>query len=93
MSTATINVRLDAELKKQFEDFCNDVGMSVSTAINLCVRRIVKDNKLPFEISSDIPNEETLAAIEEVKRMRADPNLGKTYTDVDQMMEEILADA
>ena len=44
MSTATINVRLDADLKKQFEDFCNDVGMSVSTAINLCVRRIVKDN-------------------------------------------------
>ena len=65
MSTATNNVRLDANDLKQYG------------------RRVVKDNKLPCEISSDIPNEDTLAAIEEVKRMRAYPKLGKTYTNVD----------
>ena len=37
------------------------------------------------------PNAETMAAIEEVRRMKADPSLGKTYTDVDEMMRELLA--
>ena len=45
-----------------------------------------------FESGEDIPNPETVEAVREVKRMRADRNLGKTYTDVDQMMEELLAD-
>jgi len=37
------------------------------------------------------PNAETMATIEEVRRMKADPSLGKTYTDVDEMMRELLA--
>lgn len=37
------------------------------------------------------PNAETKEAIQEVKMMRADPNLGKTYTDVDKMMEDLLS--
>ena len=39
-----------------------------------------------------VPNAETVEAIQEVKRMKADPSLGKTYSNVDQMMEELLAD-
>ena len=49
-------------------------------------------HRIPFELSADVPNAETVEAIQEVKRMKADPGLGKTYTDVDQMMEELLAD-
>lgn len=48
--------------------------------------------KAHFEISGDAPNEETIEAIKEAKRMKANPSLGKTYSDVDQMMEELLAD-
>ena len=39
-----------------------------------------------------MPNAETLEAIAEVQQMKADPSLGKTYTDVDQMLKELLAD-
>ena len=46
----------------------------------------------PFEISGDVPNAETVEAIQEVKRMKANPGLVKTYSNVDQMMEELLAD-
>ena len=42
-------------------------------------------------IERNQPNAETMAAIEEVRRMKADPSLGKTYTDVDEMMRELLA--
>ena len=40
----------------------------------------------------ETPNAETIAAIEEVQKLKADPSLGRTYSDVDQMMEELLAD-
>ena len=59
---------------------------------NINIRKAVREYRIPFEISGDVPNAETIEAIQEVKRMKADPCLGKTYTNVDQMMEELLAD-
>jgi len=44
-----------------------------------------------FAISMDVPNAETQEAIEEVRRMKQNPSIGKTYTDVDEMMRELLA--
>ena len=92
MATTNINIRMDAELKRQFEEFCDDVGLTVTAAITVFARKVVREQKIPFEISGDIPNAQTIAAIREVQRMKADPSLGKTYTDVDQMMDELLSD-
>lgn len=93
MAKTTLKVRLDDELARELEDFCANVGMSVSTLINVFARRVVKDQKIPFEIKGDIPNAETLEAMAEVARMTADLSLGKTYTDVDTMMDDILKGA
>ncbi len=41
-------------------------------------------------IAYETPNAETIAAIEEVQRMKANPSIGKTYTNVDEMMKELL---
>ena len=92
MARTNINIRMDADLKRQFEAFCADIGMSMTTAFNVFAKKAVRENRIPFEISGDVPNAETIEAIQEVKKMKADPSLGKTYTDVDQMMEELLAD-
>ena len=92
MSSTNLNIRMDADLKRKFEAFCADMGMSMTTAINIFARKAVRENRIPFEISGDVPNTETIEAIKEVKRMKADPSLGKTYSNVDQMMEELLAD-
>lgn len=43
----------------------------------------------PFNISLDIPNEETKEAIEEVRQMKRNPSFGKAYTDVDEMIREL----
>ena len=90
-NTANINIRMDANLKKQFEAFCADMGMTMTTAVNIFAKKAVRENRIPFEISGDIPNAETQEAIREVKQMKADPTIGKTYTDVDEMMKELLA--
>lgn len=44
------------------------------------------------ETSGNVPNAETIEAIKEVQLLKADPSLGKTYTNVNQMMDELLAD-
>lgn len=92
MANTSVNIRMDADLKKQFEAFCSDMGMTMTTAFTIFAKKAVREYRIPFEISGDVPNAETLEAIQEVKQMKANPNLGKTYSDVDQMMEELLSD-
>jgi len=92
MSNININIRMDSDLKRQFEAFCADMGMTMTTAFNLFAKKTVREYRIPFEIGGEVPNAETMEAMEEVKQMKANPNPGKTYTDVDQMMEELLDD-
>lgn len=53
MAQTTINVRIDENLKKQFEDFCNETGLNISTAINMFVKTVVRENQIPFKIAID----------------------------------------
>lgn len=91
MATTSITIRMDAKLKKEFEAFCDDVGLTMTSAITLFARKTVRDYMIPFEINGDRPNKETIKAINEVKQMESDPAIGKTYDNVDQMMQDILS--
>lgn len=91
MANTNLNIRMDEDLKRQFEAFCADIGMTMTTAINMFARKAVRENRIPFEISGDVPNTETLEALQEIKRMKEDASYGKTYTDVGEMMEDSLA--
>ena len=91
MANVNVNIRMDSDLKRQFEKFCEDMGLTMSTAFNIFAKKAVREYRIPFEISGENPNSETKEAIQEVKMMKEDPNLGKTYTDVDEMMEDILS--
>ena len=89
---AQISLRVDDDVKRGAEQALSDIGLSLSAAINVFLRKVARERRIPFELTADTPNEETLEAIREVKRMKANPGLGKTYTNVDQMMEDLLAD-
>lgn len=53
MSQTNINIRIDENLKKQFDKFCEDIGMSMTTAFNIFAKKVVKEQKIPFEITAD----------------------------------------
>lgn len=89
MAQTNVNIRMDAELKRQFEAFCADVGMSMTTAFCVFAKKTVRENRIPFEIGGDTPNEETRRAIEEVRR---GIGLSKAYSSVEEMMEDLNAD-
>ncbi len=55
MAQATFSVRMDETLKKQFDSLCSDFGMTVSTAINVFARAVVRERRIPFEIVSPEP--------------------------------------
>ena len=55
MAQATISARLDSEDKAAFDNFCRDVGMSASTAINLFIKTVIREHRIPFEIASSDP--------------------------------------
>lgn len=89
MANTTINIRIDSELKQQFEKFCNDMGMTMSTAINIFAKKAVREYRIPFEIGAEIPNAETRKAIEDT---RNGIGLSRPFTSVSELMEDLNAD-
>jgi len=53
MSQTTFSVRMDSEVKQQFDDFCEKVGMNTTTAFNLFARAVLRERRLPFEIAAE----------------------------------------
>ena len=52
MAQTTLHVRMDEDMKEMFDEFCNDLGMSMSTAVCLFVKQALKEQKIPFELKT-----------------------------------------
>ncbi len=89
MANVNVNVQMDEKLKKQFEDFCNDVGMNMTTAFNLFAKKTVKEYRIPFEIGNDVPNAETKKAIEDAQK---GIGLSRGFSTIEELMEDLNAD-
>ena len=68
--TTNINIRMEKELKEQAESLFSALGMNMTTAFNIFLRQSVRQGKIPFEISLNMPNAATLAAMQEIEDMR-----------------------
>jgi DNA-damage-inducible protein J len=88
---ANVNIRVDDALKRDTEGVLSELGLSMSAATNLFYKQVVRFGGIPFELKIDRPNDETLKAIAEVEEMEKNPSLGKSYTDINEMMRELLA--
>ena len=67
MESLTLNVRVDANDKKNFEQFCNNVGMNVSTAVNMFIKAVLREQRLPFEIKSNTFDEKVYEKLKEAE--------------------------
>ena len=63
--TSAINVQVNKEDKEQATIILNDLGLNMSTAINMFLKQIIKTDGLPFEVSNKKPSKELLESIEE----------------------------
>jgi DNA-damage-inducible protein J len=89
MPTTNLNFRIDADLKRQAEQIFTELGLTMSTALTVFLRQTVRSNGIPFELRLDVPNEETLTAINDVNLKR---NMSKPFDSVKALMEDLDAD-
>ena len=87
-NSSNISIRMDADLKSAAEALYEELGMNLSTAFNIFVRQSLREGRIPFDISLNQPNNETIAAMREAERIADDPSV-KGYTDLDEMFADL----
>lgn len=88
MATTNVSIRMDTELKAQADELFAELGMNLSTAFNIFVRQSLREGGIPFEIRTDRPNKETIAAMLEAENIAKDPNV-KGYTDLMRCLADL----
>lgn len=87
-NTTTFSVRIDSDIKKECEALYGELGMNLTTAINVFLRQSLHSGGLPFEVKLPAPNKETIAAMLEAERIANDPDV-KKYSDVEEALREL----
>ena len=86
--TTNLTIRIDKELKEQAEQLFSELGMNMTTAFTVFIRQAIRERKIPFEISLNSPNSETIAAMEEANRISRDPS-AKRYSSFEELIAEV----
>ena len=89
MSNSTnLNIRTEKTVKDQAEIIFSELGLTMSTAINMFLRTAIRENGIPFELKLKVPNEATAAAIEEGRNLMGNPSAQK-YSSIDALKEAL----
>ena len=67
MAQTTVSIRMDEDLKKQFDAFCSDIGMSMTTAICVFAKKAVRERSIPFDLTAD---NDPFYSAENIQRLR-----------------------
>ena len=76
MATTTFSIRMDEDVKKEFDQFCDKMGMTTSTAFNLFARAVLREKRIPFDIADKeyLHHKWILSQLEKSEQQAADPN-------------------
>lgn len=66
--TTNLNIRIDRRVKEQADFLFNEFGLNMTTAINMFLRTVIREQRIPFELKMDVPNAKTIEAIEEGRK-------------------------
>ncbi len=86
--TTNISIRMDSDLKAQADALFGELGMNLTTAFNIFVRQSLRQGGIPFDITLNQPNQETIAAMLEAERIAKDPSV-KGYTDLNELFADL----
>ena len=85
-NVSNVSFRIDSDLKAQADALFSELGLNMTTAFNIFLRQAVRQGGIPFEITLDTPNAETVAALLEARQMTANPDT-KKYSVEDALKE------
>ncbi len=84
MEYTNLNIRTSKETKAAAEKIFEELGISTTTAFNIFLKAVIRENGLPFDMRVETPSAETVAAIEEGRKIARDPNV-KGYTSIEEL--------
>lgn len=86
----TVNVRMDADLKREFDKVCNDLGLTMTTAVTILAKKMTREKRLPFEVSMDpFYSESNLAALDHsIQQLKEGKVITKTLEELEAMENE-----
>ena len=93
MAKTSTNISIDADIKVKAQELFADFGLDLSTAINIFLRQSVRENAIPFSISREMPNDDTIEAIKEFEEFKKNPGQYKRYASFSELLDEVKADA
>ncbi len=93
MAKVSTSISIDTDVKAKAQELFAELGMDLSTAVNIFLRQAVHNQGIPFDVSFNAVNAETQAAIQEIQEMKAHPERYKRYSNFEEALQEILADA
>ncbi|MBQ7994613.1 MAG: type II toxin-antitoxin system RelB/DinJ family antitoxin [Bacilli bacterium] len=85
-SISNVSFRIDSDLKKQADTLFQSLGLNMTTAFNMFLRQSVREGRIPFEATINVPNSETIVAMLEAMQLANDPSV-KTYSVEDALKE------
>jgi addiction module antitoxin, relB/dinJ family len=88
MATSNLNIRMDRDIKEQADQLFNELGLTMTAAVNLFLRASIREQGIPFSLKLDKFNKETIEAIEEGRKIAKDPN-AKGYRSVDELKKAL----
>lgn len=88
MEYTNLNIRTSKETKAAAEKIFDELGINTSTAFNIFLKAVIRENGLPFDMRVENPNVETIAAIEEGRRAARNPD-AKSYANVEEMRKAL----
>ena len=89
-TTTNFSVRMDSDIKKECEALYGELGINLTTAINVFLRQSLRAGGFPFDVRLEQPNKETIAALLEAEHISRDPSV-KRYSDVEEALKELKA--
>lgn len=87
MSKMSISIRLDSEVKEQAQQVFSNLGMDMTTAINIFLRQAIQYQGLPFDVRLD-ENRKLLQALTDLDKNR---NMSQSFESVSDLMEDLRA--
>jgi len=85
MTTSTnLNIRTDKDIKEAAEEIFEELGLDMTTAVNIFLRQVIRENGMPFQLERSVPNQETVAAIAEGRKLANDNSI-KGYSNMDEL--------
>ena len=87
MANTNVTIRMDNEIKKEAETLFNDLGLNLTSAINLFIRRAIAEQGIPFEVKKIYSNE-TIQAMLEADKIAHDNNI-KGYNNLNELFKEL----